>query len=182
MPRAGLDAEAVVGSAAAIADRDGLSQLTLAKLAHQLGVRPPSLYAHIEGLRDLRGRIAARGARELATVLDRAAAGVAGAQALHAIAHAYRAYALRHPGVYSALQQPQAGDEAFAAPVAVVVAALGGYGLEGDEALHGVRVVRAALHGFVMLELNGGFGLPLDLDDSFARLVSTLDRGLRGFS
>jgi Tetracyclin repressor-like, C-terminal domain len=41
----------------------------------------------------------------------------------------------------------------------------------------GARIVRAALHGFIALEANEGFGIPLDLDESFARLVSTLDRG-----
>jgi len=41
-----------------------------------------------------------------------------------------------------------------------------------------VRVVRSALHGFVALELNGGFGMSLDLDESFDRLVDVLARGL----
>ena len=40
------------------------------------------------------------------------------------------------------------------------------------------RVVRAALHGFVTLETEGGFAIPLALDDSYARLVDLLDRGL----
>ncbi|MFI5039485.1 MAG: TetR-like C-terminal domain-containing protein [Solirubrobacterales bacterium] len=38
--------------------------------------------------------------------------------------------------------------------------------------------MRAALHGFVALETGGGFGIPLDPDDSYARLVDVLDRGL----
>jgi hypothetical protein len=41
-----------------------------------------------------------------------------------------------------------------------------------------VRVVRSALHGFVALELNGGFGMSLDLDASFDLLVETLVKGL----
>ena len=53
-----------------------------------------------------------------------------------------------------------------------------GYGLDGDDAIHAVRVIRAALHGFVTLETGAGFGIPLDLDESYARLVATLDRGL----
>ena len=40
MPRAGLDAEAVVTAAATLADADGLSQLTLAKLAVDSGSAP----------------------------------------------------------------------------------------------------------------------------------------------
>ena len=60
----------------------------------------------------------------------------------------------------------------------MVIAVLRGYGLQGDDAIHGVRIVRAALHGFVTLEAGGGFGLPLSLDDTFGRLVAVLDQGL----
>jgi Tetracyclin repressor-like, C-terminal domain len=63
--------------------------------------------------------------------------------------------------------------------VGVVLAVLRGYALEGEEAIHGARIVRSALHGFVTLESSEGFGIPLDLDETFARLVATLDRGLR---
>jgi hypothetical protein len=40
--------------------------------------------------------------------------------------------------------------------------------------------VRSALHGFVALETGGGFGIPVDLDESFDRMVAALARGLRG--
>jgi hypothetical protein len=66
--------------------------------------------------------------------------------------------------------------------VGVLLAVLPGYGLDGDEAqaVHIVRALPSALHGFVVLETGGGFGIPLALDDSFAELVALLDRGLRG--
>jgi hypothetical protein len=55
---------------------------------------------------------------------------------------------------------------------------LRGYGLEGDDAIHGARIVRAALHGFAALEAAEGFGIDLSPDETFARLVAALDRGL----
>ena len=183
MPRAGLDADAVVAAAAELADADGLETVTLAGLASRLGVRAPSLYAHVGGLADLRRRVAARGARELTAELQTAAAGRAGAEALRAIANAYRGYGLAHPGTYEALQRaPEPTDpdseEAARRLVDVVIAVLRGYRLEDDDAIHGVRIVRAALHGFVTLEAGGGFGLPLSVDDTFERLIAALDRGL----
>jgi len=180
MPRVGLDADSVVSAAAVLADAGGLHALTLARLAEQLGVRAPSLYAHVDGLDDLRSRLAGRGARELTVALQSAAAGRAGTEALVAIADAYRAYARAHPGTYAAVQlaSEAASSEAARQLVDVVIAVLRAYGLDGDDAIHGVRVIRSALHGFVMLETGGGFGIPLDLDESFARLVATLDRGL----
>ena len=64
------------------------------------------------------------------------------------------------------------------AVVDVVVAALRGYGIDGDDAIHAVRALRAAFHGFVTLEADGGFGIPLSVDESFARLVALLEHGL----
>src|SRR5690349_22125323 len=183
MARAGLDTEAVVAAAAQLADADGLEAVTLARLAAMLGVRSPSLYAHVGGLDDLRQRLATRGARDLAADLQKAVAGRSRRDALAAMADAYRAYARTHPGTYAALQRPPVSGDAEGAGAAadavdVVLAVLRGYGLEGDEAIHATRIIRAALHGFVALETSGGFGIPLDLDDSFARLVDVLDRGL----
>jgi AcrR family transcriptional regulator len=179
MPRAGLDAEQLVSAAAEIADREGLAALTLARVAAHFGVRSPSLYAHVGGLEDLRGRLASRGAAELADRLGHAAEGRAGGDALAAVAAAYRAYAEQHPGSYAALQEAGRSDEVAARRVVeVVLAVLRGYGLGGEDALHAARGVRSALHGFVLLETGGGFGIPLDLDESFKRLVALLDRGL----
>jgi AcrR family transcriptional regulator len=180
MPRAGLDSDRVVRAAALIADTDGLPALTLSRLAQQLGVRSPSLYGHVASLEDLRRRLGWRGTAELADRLAEAAAGRAGHDALAAIAAGYRTYAKAHPGTYMALQRADAADRDGARRVvAVVLAVLRGYGLEGDEAIHAARSVRAALHGFVTLEMQDGFGIPLDLDESFDRLITVLDRGLR---
>jgi AcrR family transcriptional regulator len=183
MARAGLDTDAVVAAASQLADADGLEAVTLARLAGNLGVRSPSLYAHVDGLADLTRRLAVRGARELAAELQKAVAGRSGSDALGAMADAYRAYGRAHPGTYAALQRAPALDDAEVAGAAadaveVVLAVLRGYDLEGDDAIHATRIIRAALHGFVTLETGGGFGIPLDLNDSYARLVDVLDRGL----
>ena len=181
MPRAGLDSEAVVAAAAALADADGLARLTLARLAADLGIRTPSLYAHVDGLSDLRERLAARGARELAAALRLAAAGQARGDALRAVALAYREYAHAHPGTYAAMQTPSEREELQSAAtevVGLIVAVLRGYGLEGEPAIHAVRAIRSALHGFVTLEREGGFGLPVDVDTSYDNLVTMLDAGL----
>jgi AcrR family transcriptional regulator len=183
MPRAGLDTDAVVDAASRVADADGLEALSLTRVAAELGVRPPSLYAHIGGLGDLRRRLAIRGTRELAGAMQAAVAGRSGGDALRAAADVYRRYALEHPGLYASFQRaPSADDEewerAAASVVGVVLAVLRGYELAGDAAIHAARILRASLHGFVSLEAGGGFAIPLDLDESFARLVDAVDAGL----
>jgi AcrR family transcriptional regulator len=184
MPRAGLDTDGVVAAAAKLADAEGLQALTLARLATDLGVRPPSLYAHVGGLEDVRRRLAIRGSRELGVELQKAAAGRARADALRAIAVAYRQYGASHPGTYAALQHAPDPDDpeavaAATAAVDVVLAVLRGYGLDGDDAIHAARIIRSAFHGFVTLEGAAGFGIPLALDETFSRLVRTLDAGLQ---
>jgi|SRR5579862_5122797 len=185
MPRAGLDSPTVVTAAAALADAEGLDAVTLTRLADALGVRPPSLYAHVGGLDDLRRRLGARGNAELAVTLGQAVQGRSGSDALRALAVAYRDYARTHPGTYIAMQRAldlADDDEARAAGEAVVriaLAVLRAYPLEGDDAIHAVRLIRIALHGFVMLEAAGGFALDLSLDETFERLVALLDLGFR---
>jgi AcrR family transcriptional regulator len=185
MPRAGLSTAAVVDAAAALADADGLEGLTLARLAGAVGVRTPSLYNHVGSLDDVRRRVALVALREIGDALRDAAVGRARDDALVAMAHAYRAYAHAHPGRYAATQRAPAPDdeemrEAAAKAVDVLLAVLAGYGLTGEDAIHAARAVRSALHGFVALEAGGGFGLPVELDESYDRMVQALARGLNG--
>jgi AcrR family transcriptional regulator len=184
MPRTGLDTESVVAAAAELADAEGLDAVTLARLAKALDVRSPSLYVHVGGLPDLRRRLAARGARELTALLTAAATGRSGADALAAVARAYRSYARDHPGTYAATQRnanltDRDASEAAARFLETVLAVLRGYDLDDEQAIHATRVVRSALHGFVSLETDDGFGMPFDLDVSFEALIAVLDQGLR---
>jgi AcrR family transcriptional regulator len=186
MPRAGLTKARVVEEAERMADEVGLSRVTLAALAVRLGVRQPSLYKHIDGMDDLQRGIAVRAKLELAETLARAAVGRARGAAIVSLSRAYRDWVIEHPGRYSAtVRAPAPGDvddeAASAAVVKVGLDVMAGYELRGDDAIDAIRALRAALHGFVTLEAAGGFGLPVDVDRSFDRLVRGLvlafDRG-----
>jgi AcrR family transcriptional regulator len=181
--RRGLDRARVVAAAGDLADAQGLGAVTIARVAAGLGIRGPSVYNHVDGLPGLLRGIAAEALEELAARLRDAAVGRGGADALLAAAHAYRGFAREHPGRYAALQRaPARGDEATVVAAGAVVAVLRGilraWALEGDEAVHAVRGLRSALHGFVDLERAGGFALDVDLDESFERLVRGFAAGL----
>jgi AcrR family transcriptional regulator len=181
MPRAGLDPDVVVRRASALIDEHGAEALTLARVAGELGVATPSLYKHVGGLDDLIGRVAVAATAEFAAQLGAASRGRSGRDALRAVADAYRRFVREHPGTYPLTQRHRPTDAwtaAAAEAVTAVVAGLSGYGVdEGD--VHRIRVVRAALHGFVELERTGGFGLPASVDESFDLLVDALDATLR---
>jgi len=188
VPRAGLTRAAVVEAAGALADEEGLEALSLVDLAERLGIRKPSLYNHVAGIGDLRRELALVGLRELGRSLSRAAAGKAGDEGLFALAEAYRTFVKQRPGLYEAtarsyrLSDP--GDPEFGAaeeetlePVLAVLASCGIRG--GEEAIHATRGLRSVAHGFATLEEAGGFGMPVDQDESFRRLVSAYAAGLR---
>jgi AcrR family transcriptional regulator len=183
-----LDRAAVVGTAAALADEQGLDGVTLAALALRLGIRTPSLYNHVAGLEGLRRELALFGTRELGARLGRAAVGKTTDKAVVALGEAYRAFVKEHPGLYAATirasrpSEPEDRElrEAQGETTETVIVVLRSYGLSGDDAVHAARGLRSLVHGFTTLESAGGFGLPLDLDESFRRLLQTFVRGLRG--
>jgi AcrR family transcriptional regulator len=179
VPRAGLTETGVIEEAERIVDEVGLSSMTLAALAHRLKVRQPSLYKHISGMEGVQRSIALRAKRELAAVLGQAAVGRARGDAIVSMSHAYRAWALQHPGRYAATQRaPIAGDvedeQASRAVVRVAFDVMAGYELRDDDAVDAIRALRSGLHGFVTLEAGNGFGMPVDVDRSFDRMVAGL--------
>lgn len=187
MPRAGLTTTRVVLEAEDVADEVGLANLTLTAIAPRLGVRMPSLYKHVAGMDALQRLVAIHATQEMADLFARAAAGKAGSEALTAISTSWRAWAKMHPGRYAAtVRAPQKYDaehtEASNGALEIVLAVLDGYQLSGDDAIDAARVFRATLHGFISLEQAGGFGLPVDVDRSFDRLIAGLAETLGGWT
>lgn len=182
LPRTGLTAERIVSEATGIVDREGPQALTLNRLADQLGVKTPSLYNHVDGLHDLQRRMTLATIDELAEVCRNAAMGKSGTQALRAIAVAYRQFALERPGTYLMIQAAAPHDEervrADYRVLEPLLVTLTGLRVEGDDAIHVIRGIRSALHGFVVLEAEGGFGIDLSTEVSFTRLVDGLIAGL----
>ena len=184
-PRAGLDRAIVVRTAAEMADAAG-GEVTLAALAAGLGVRTPSLYNHVAGQEGLRRELKLLGLRELMDCITRAAVGKSVDDALMAVADAYRGYARRRPGVYPLTQAPPDPDDAETMAVAAEIVELlsvimDSYQLDGNASIHAIRGLRSLLHGFATLEANGGFGIPVDVEESFSCAVQVFIRGLRDF-
>jgi AcrR family transcriptional regulator len=185
--RAGLTRERVVDAALAIVDGSGADALTLTRVAERTGVAPPSLYKHVPGLPALRRLVRLRVLAEFDEAIRAATLGRAGEDALRALATAYRGYLQAHPHRHPFLEAaPDPTDPQEQAMVSRVVevpfAALRGYGLTGSAAVHATRCLRAAIHGFTRLEATGGFGLPEDIETTFAHLVDMLTHSVAAMS
>lgn len=183
-PKVGLDMTTILGAAGQIADELGMQEVTLANLAKKLGIRPPSLYNHFDGLYGLRKKLAVYGMEQLYKELANAAIGVSGEDAVLALSKAYIGFARNHPGVYEAtLMAPDMEDEevqqAGGKIVNLTVRVLLAFDLEGDRALHAVRGLRSILHGFSSLEQRGGFKMSLDLDESLSIIIKAFIQGMK---
>lgn len=182
-----LSRDAVIAHGADLADEIRLHEVTITKLARELGITAPGVYRHVRDLPDLRGGISQLAAEGLAAELSSTCAGLAGMDALTALATTFRAWAAAHPGRHNALQTaPDADDEpgqvAANTLLDVMAAALRAYELSGDDLVDGVRLLRSTLHGFAALEAEGGFKQSRSPDATFQRTIGALDVVLRGWA
>jgi AcrR family transcriptional regulator len=183
--RAGLNRETVIDAAVAILDRDGVDGLSIAQVAHELSVRPPSLYHHVDGLDDLRRCLTVRAHELLGLLTHEARAGLTGTDALVAQCHAYRRFSREHPGCYTLLNVGVATPEdpelwnSMLHSIRPVIDSVTELGLRNDALWEALRLFRAGIHGFLSLELASGFGFDLDVDRSYDRLIAVLVSGLQ---
>lgn len=182
--RAGLNFEKVVAAAIRLADKNGLENLTLGRVAHEVGVKPPSLYEHVDGLQGLHLAIRLRGFHALNDILRRATVGKSQDEAIRSLAFEMRKFVHQHPALYESTVFTSVGDskevsEAADEVLETLDAVLAGYGIVGKEGVHATRYLRSLLHGFVSLEDARGFGLNVDLNESYQKLVETLARDLK---
>ncbi|KIF66567.1 TetR family transcriptional regulator [Streptomyces sp. AcH 505] len=184
MVRAGLTPERLTQGAAELADEVGFDQVTVSALARRYDVKVASLYSHLKSSDDLRIRIALYALEELADRVSAALAGRAGKDALVAFADAYRDYAREHPGRYDAarlrLDPETAAASAGVRHAQMTRAILRGYALTEPDQTHAVRLLGSVFHGYVSLEMSGGFSHSLpDSQESWTWIVDSLDAMLR---
>ena len=178
-----LSREVIVNAALTFLDREGWEALTINALATQLGTKGPSLYNHVSSLEDLRRNVRMRVVGDIIEMLNTVGHGRTRDDAVLVMAGAYRSYAHHHPGRYSAFtRMPLGGDdpeytEATRAAAGPVIAVLGSFGLEGEEAFYAALEFWSALHGFVLLEMTGVMD-DVDTDAVFSDMVLRLTAGM----
>jgi AcrR family transcriptional regulator len=179
-----LNRELVIERAAQMADEAGSgTAVSLTTLAQSLEIRTPSLYNHVANLEDLQYGLTVYGVGLLLADLRQAAQGLVGQEAIVALATAYRQFAHAHPGLYPLVVRAPEPDEAELVALSqemmqFLLLIMGSLGLQGDDAIHAIRGLRAILHGFTSLEAADGYKMALDQEDSFRRLVATYLAGL----
>lgn len=175
----------MVAAAVALVQAEGADALGVSRVARELGIKPPSIYNHVGPGDALGWAVVIEGNRMLLDALKQAVRGVyEPREQLRTLALATREWALGNAGLYALMAriEPDNDDPAFASVMRDVIdlfaRPFGQLGVVGDDAIHGIRSLRAAMHGFVLLETSGQFQLAQDAEVSYRWLVEAVIRGL----
>src|SRR4051794_11046509 len=140
-----------------------MEALTVGNIARTLGIKPPSLYKHFAGRREIEAALIAEGFELHAAALEAAGPDLA------ELAAAYRDFALAHPQLYRLMTErplprdalPDGLEARAAAPI-----------LQATNDPDLARAVWAFAHGMVQLELAGRFPDGADLDAAWAAAIA----------
>jgi AcrR family transcriptional regulator len=179
-----LTRDDIVRAAVEVVRAEGPEALGIHRVAREVGIQAPSLYNHVRSKEDLERLVSIEVNRRLGEALATARKRSPG-EPIAAMCAAYRAFAKREPRLYALAARVivPPGDPELAPVLSAALAplqeALAPSGLTGDEAIHAIRTMRAALHGFTLLETSGSFGMRQKVDESFEWLVAALVRALQ---
>ena len=160
MAKRGLDSGQIFDEAEKLVTEKGYDNFSVRELASRLGVKPASLYNHINGLEEINVEIALRSASKMGTAIQNAVAGKSPDEAFIDGTRAYRKFAIENPELYKAfVRRPllndetalRAGFQSFS-PLRDIVMS---YGLNEKDSLNYIRGLRSVMHGFIELTNNG---------------------------
>jgi AcrR family transcriptional regulator len=176
--------EAIVEAARSLLEEGGLDAVVMSAVAERVGVRGPSLYKHVVNRAALIRAIGDQVTADLQATLDRAMSTRDPAAELRELAGAYRAFVHANPmgyGLLFAHLEPDLQPDPTAVadlgrPIVAAVARI--IGDEGPSALEAGRTFVAWAHGFVSMELAGGFRLGGDLDAAYTTGIDVILAGI----
>lgn len=141
------------------------------------------LSENLESIPAMRSVLAVAGYRALQSRIELAIKGKRDVEALRAMAHAMRSFALGSPGLAAAsfrnpiLDSPEwetAGQDL----ANCVFEVFEDIGIEGDRAKHAVRILRSLVRGFVLNEMVSAAAHPLEFQKSYNLAVEMFIAGL----
>ena len=148
--------EDLLNYAVDLTEANGYDNLSLHKLSDKLGIKPASLYNHITGLGDLKGRIGTEALRNFAALIREKVTGKTGREGLLAIAGCYVEYAKTHPEMFLAMislpEQKTGNAEIYAAEVrSVFTRVVEVFPLQKTELVNIFFSMKSLARGFYML-------------------------------
>jgi len=176
-----LTPQDLVQAAIACLDREGESALGVNRVARELGVKPPAIYKHLDGNTGLRRAVALEIWRTYLTNCQSQMANITEPRALlHFGAQATRNFAQRYPARYAVMMQyqmrPTDPEEAkiIQNSLHFFQKSLQLYKLSEAALVDVMRMVNAAIYGFITREQQELMTLSRSTDQSYAVMLDAL--------
>jgi len=177
------DRDSIVKCASVILESDGVENLSLTKVAAEVGIRAPSLYRYVASKTDLLKAVIERTFRNQFEAYESALMGTGAdpEEQLLALFHAHRELAHANPNAYILAYTTTApelrSDPAELEKQAVIVQQIMAEITGQEQSLSALRGALALVHGFVMLELKEQLQRGGDLTMAFDASVRAYLRG-----
>lgn len=156
-----------------LVDERGVENLSLSLIAQELKIKTPSLYNYFSNLEDLKLLLSSQIHVELFNTISDSIVGLDPHESLLCIASSYRVYAVSYPERYKlSVYFPNniSGEAAipFLALRDLFIDCIKSNFCIDDKDCHLLaRAVRSQLHGFISLELSGGWSTIAEADETF---------------
>ncbi|MBV9385453.1 MAG: TetR/AcrR family transcriptional regulator [Chroococcidiopsidaceae cyanobacterium CP_BM_ER_R8_30] len=176
-----LTPQDVIAAAIACLDREGESALGVNRVARELGIKPPAIYKHLDGNAALRRAVALSIWQQYAAWCRQRLNGVnSPCEMLKVGGHATREFARSYPPRYRVMMQFQLySEDTVAAPLIretldFMRRVLQSYDLSEAKLIDAMRMVNAAINGFIAVEQAGLLTLERSTDASFEVMLDAL--------
>jgi AcrR family transcriptional regulator len=176
-----LSRQDVIDAAIRCIDQEGLAALGVSRVARSLGIKPPALYKHLDNAAHLQRATAIEiWQRYLADCEQTMAQKDMTPTLLKQLGFFTRSFAKVHPGRYQLMMQVQLQpDEPESARVVhrslgFLRQALCAYDLEDTQLIDVMRMLNAAIYGFITLEQAGLMTLERSTDESYDAMLEAL--------
>ncbi|BAY41326.1 transcriptional regulator (plasmid) [Nostoc sp. NIES-2111] len=181
-----LTRQDVIEAAIACIEKEGESALGVNRVARELGIKPPAIYKHIDGNAGLKRAVALAIWRNYLTDCRQKMAQITQPEELLLIgARATRNFAKAHPALYKIMMeyqmQPTDPEEA-----AIINDSLNWfkkslqlYALNNDAFIDVMRMVNAAIYGFIIREQSELMTLNRSTDASYETMLDALSVAIK---
>jgi AcrR family transcriptional regulator len=176
-----LSRQDVIAAAIACIDREGASALSVSRVARELGIKPPAIYKHLESGLALQKGVACRlWGYYLQDCQQKLIGASIPSESLKQIGHFARHFARTHPARAQIMMQTQLqtsdpeAAEIIQQFILFLRQTLGVYDLADHQLIDVMRMVNAAIYGFITIEQAGLMTLERSTDRSFEVMLEAL--------
>ncbi|KOP27700.1 transcriptional regulator [Hapalosiphon sp. MRB220] len=176
-----LTRQDVIEAAITCLEKEGESALGVNRVARELGIKPPAIYKHLNGNADLRQAVVLTLWQRFFAYYKEQTAHLRGLSTLlRAGAYATRNFARSHPTLYRVMMQVELQpNEPKAAliiqeAISLFKTRFEFYRFTENQVIDVIRIVNAAISGFIALEQAGFMTLDRSTDASFEVILDAL--------